>query len=656
MTTTGDMSNKTRAVIGIEPNRETTDSDLKSLLGVSKVTPVVSAIYENNAILKAEREMLSSNALQIEDDPFVQLNINTLGEANQIIEPTFHPITITGITHANNTLLQAIAAMEVNIDGTGFEIQRKDGEELEDKDDKPVANLKEFFDEPYPGESFVTMRRKLRRDLESTGNAYLEVIRNNSGAIVFLRHMEAKMTRLLRLDQPVAVVRKITRGGKEINAKVLERQRRYVQVVGRSMVRYFKNYGVERKLDASTGKWLANSAEVVALEDKTSTVTNITAQIKPGNEANEVIHFTAIPDVLTPYGVPRWINNLPSALGSRKAEEFNLEFFDHGGLPPAMILIQGGQMDKVSRDALTNYLSGKAKIKQRGIITEIFAASGDLGSAGNVKVSVERFGDERQKDSMFQIYDERCAEHVRIAFRLPPMFLGLSEAYNFATAYTAYMIAEAQVFRPERDEFDEQINLLIMKELGDAKYVYRSKALNVVDVEQKIKGLELSADFMNPTSFIEAMNEIVRTDFVPKEGIDDEVEEARIMEGIKQVVGATEQRNAQKDKITSGSPAQSKSGGTKGKKAGNKTAGGGRVLKVDFDDAIRELADDWANHLTGGLDFEDENVQTMSKLINHLQPPVRKLFDGYVGLKLSSGGFDDDGVAELMSCVGHRHD
>jgi PBSX family phage portal protein len=990
------MSNKTRAAIGIEASRDDPTGGMGSLLGVSKVTPVVSDIYKSDPILKAEKEMLQSNVLQIEDDPFIQLNINTLGEANQIIEPTYHPINLTSLAHSNNTLLQAVAAMEVNIDGTGFEIQRRDGKELGDADEAPVTKLEDFFNEPFPGESFVTIRRKLRRDLEATGNGFLEVIRNKAGEIVFLRHMEAKMTRLLRLDQPLPHVRKVKRGGKEFNAKVLERQRRYVQVVGRSMVRYFKDYGVERKLDASNGKWQGTPEELAALETsqpkaagkQAPTIDNFTGTILPGNEATEVIHLTAIPDVLTPYGVPRWINNLPSVLGSRKAEEFNLEFFDHGGLPPAMIMIMGGQLDAKSRDSLTGYLAGKASIKQRGIVTEIFAASGDLGSAGNVKVAVERFGDERQKDSMFQIYDERCAEHVRIAFRLPPMFLGLSEAYNFAcydeqtetltdqgwisasnfkegmkvaqvdpdtgeleyvypsalstysvddvqmhtfksqttdicvtpkhrmlwrdtrkgdwrvtpvedlnsrcqfkttvdwkggerlnifefpkpelskyssakpqplaieatdflqlvgwvvsdghvapdtyvgitqhknrywdeicaladrlpvrntyvlnedkeisqmcladitlhrwakenigkgvdkclpdwmlnlpkdqleilfdtmmkgdgtindkgtsycttspklrdqvqeialklgyrakaiesasgtygnlpvfrilltkrdstdiypqnvsrksytgdvhcftvpsgvyvtrrngcvaiqgnTAYTAYMIAEAQVFRPERDEFDEAINLLLMKELGDATYVYRSKALNVVDVEQKLKGLELSSPFMNPTSFIDAMNEIVRTDFVPKDGIDDEVFESEVANEVNRFVGASERRQTNREEITGDGPAQTKSGSTK---AGNKTSGGGRVLKVDFDDAIRELADDWAEHLSGGLDFQDENVQTMSKLINHLQPPIRKLFDGYVGMRLSSGGFDDDGVAELMACVGHRHE
>ena len=642
------MSDKTRESVGLPPNDE--KSDLENALGVrtfSKATPVYSDIYKSNPILKAEKKMLESKALEIEDDPFVQLDIQTLGEKNQILEPTYHPVTLTALTHQNNTLLQAVAAMEINIDGTGYEIQRKDGEDISDEDKKKIKKYTEFFDEPWPGQSMTTIRKKLRRDIESNGNGYLEVIRNQAGEITFIRHIEAKMMRLLRLDQPTPTNRKIIRGGKEITMKVMDRKRRYVQVVGRSKVRYFKEFGVKDVLDATTGKW-KNDPETGSQGSITGDGPNdrndadmYTTEVKPGNEANELIHFTAIPDVLTPYGVPRWINKLPATLGSRKAEEFNLEFFDHGGLPPAMILIMGGQLSNESRTELTNYLAGKAKMKQRGVITEIFAASGDLGSAGNVKVSVERFGDERQKDSLFQSYDENCADHIRTGFRLPPMFLGLSEAYNFATAYTAYMIAEAQVFAPERKEFDEVINLHLMKELDPKdEYKYRSKGLNVVDVEQKLKGLELSKEYMNPTSFIASMNEIVRSDFVPKEGIDDEELELRVQDELARVTGAAERRDAKRQEVEEGEPVVDKRG-----------QGGGRVLKMQYDNVIKELADDWANHLSGDEVFEDWYVENMQKAITALEPGVRKLFNSFVGLRLSQGGHDDEGVARLLGCV-----
>jgi PBSX family phage portal protein len=626
----GDMSDTTREKIGIMPREEA--SDLDNALGVkrfSKATPIVSEVYKNDPILKAEKEMLNTQHMGVEDDPFTQLGMTGLGEKGQILEPTYNLVTLKALTHQNNTLLQAISAMEVNVDGTGYELNRKDGEVFSDDDKKKAKKISEFFDEPWPGMSFTTIRKAIRRDLEATGNAYLEVIRNKKGDIVFLRQLDAMLMRFMKLEDAVPVSKKIKRGGSEINVKVMERQRKFVQKIGDTKVRFFKEFGVERELNADTGNWADNLTDAADAQLE---------PLKDIDKANELIHFSAVADVLTPYGVPRWINNLPSVLGSRKAEEFNLEFFDHGGLPPAMILIQGGQLSNEARTTLTNYLSGKAALKQRGIITEIYAASGDLGSAGNVKVSVERFGDERQKDAMFATYDSNCAEHVRISFRLPPMFLGLSEAYNFATAYTAYMIAEAQVFLPERDEFDEVINLTVMKELSE-DYIFSSKTLNVVDVEAKLKAMELSKEYQNPSDFVDQLNDITRSSFTAKEGADDLADETdkATVDGLVEAA-----KPAPEPVIT----------GTQGPQGGSD----GRVLKVDFDAALRELAEDWAGHLTGQLDMEKSSVQTMSKLITQLDPSVRKLFDGYVGMKMSSGGLDDDGIAELMACVGHRHD
>ena len=630
----GNMSEGTREKIGIMPRGEA--SDLQNALGVkrfSKATPIVSAVYENDPILKAERELLNTQHMGVEDDPFTQLGMTGLGEKGQVIDPTYSLVTLKALTHQNNTLLQAISAMEVNVDGTGYELVRKDGEVFSEDDKKKAKKISEFFDEPWPGMSFTTLRKELRRDLEATGNGYIEVIRNKKGDIVFLRHLDAMLMRFMKLEDAVPVAKKIKRGGSEINVKVMERQRKYVQKIGDTKVRFFKEFGVERELNADTGQWADENSTGAVIGNQEPTV----VPIPDIDKANEILHFSAVSDVLTPYGVPRWINNLPSVLGSRKAEEFNLEFFDHGGLPPAMILIQGGQLSNEARTTLTNYLAGKASLKQRGIITEIYAASGDLGSAGNVKVSVERFGDERQKDAMFATYDSNCAEHVRISFRLPPMFLGLSEAYNFATAYTAYMIAEAQVFLPERDEFDEVINLSIMKELSD-EYIFSSKTLNVVDVEAKLKAMELSKEYQNPSDFVAQLNDITRSNFTAKEGADEmavETEQATV-NGLKEAA----------------KPKEEVMTGTQGPQGGSD----GRVLKIEFDDAIRELADDWAGHLTGQIDLESSSVKTMSKLITQLDPAVRKLFDGYVGMKMSAGGLDDDGIAELMSCVGHRHE
>ena len=170
--------------------------------------------------------------------------------------------------------------------------------------------------------------------------------------------------------------------------------------------------------------------------------------------ATEIIHFTVVPDAHTPYGVPRWVNQIPSVLGSRKAEEFNLEFFDNGGVPPVLILLQGGTLQAETRKALQAMTSGEAR---RTTACRCWRSSPRRRADSRPRRRASRSNASARTagEAMFEKYDERCEERVRRSFRMPPIFVGQSKDYNFATAFASYVVAEAQVFKPERDGFDE---------------------------------------------------------------------------------------------------------------------------------------------------------------------------------------------------------
>lgn len=387
-----------------------------------------------------------------------------------IIEPFYKPGDLQAVAQQNNVLMQCVEAMEVNIDGTGHSIELKE-DATESESEKQM--LADFFNEPYPGKSMITLRRGLRRDLETVGNGYLEVICNVQGEVLMLNSVEPIDFRLVRLDDPILVPRTITRGGKEITVQVRQRQRRYVQLINGRRV-YYREFGALRQVNRDTGEWVPEG-QSLPIEQ----------------QGSSIIHFLVNKEPRTPYGVPRWINQMPSALGSRKAEEFNLEFFDAGGLPPVLILVQGGYLGETVKEDLQKHLQGGGATAHRAAIVEAVSSSGSLDSSGTVQVRVERFGSERQSDSMFMNYDKNCEEHIRVGFRLPPMFIGKAQDYNFATAKTGYMVAEAQVFGPERHEFDSVINNTIVKALGAKNYVFKSQPMNLVDADLQLKGLTL---------------------------------------------------------------------------------------------------------------------------------------------------------------------
>jgi len=480
-------------------------------------------------VIKGETWMvMAHSAVELEDE-FSSLYYTAGQQNNLFLMPPFEPNVLLNLVQTNNILNQCIEAMEVNIDGTGHEFIpakdkasdksagkpgaednapaqsgippptsfgsiRKQDATADDIDEEEKKVAEGFFKEPYPNTSFVSIRRRMRRQMESVGYAFLEVLRNVAGDVVAIRNIETQHVRMVKLDAPIQVKKKIERDGKVVELVLWERERRFAQTVALKQQVYYREYGSTREINRETGDWETD-----------------TEKVPPEKRGSELLMFGINPDVTTPYFLPRWINELPSVIGSRAAEEQNLQFLDAGGLPPAIVFIQGGTLIKDTSDQLRMYLSGLNKNKNRAVVVEVQSSSGSLDAAGKVDVKVERFGSAQSQDAMFTNYDESTEEHVRIGFRLPKIFLGREESYNFATAQVAYMIAEAQVFGPEREEFDKIINKTIIKELKLKTLEFKSKPITLKDVTSILTALELSAPMATRESFLKEVNTSVGT-------------------------------------------------------------------------------------------------------------------------------------------------
>lgn len=421
------------------------------------------------------------------------------------------------------------------------------------------------------------------------------------------------------------VTKTVVRGGKEISAQLRTRERRFVQDLGGKKI-YFKEFGASRDLDRNTGKWA-------------------TGRLPADQRASEVIHFHGKKEAKTPYGGVRWINQLPSVLGSRKAEEFNLEFFDGGGIPPVLVIVQGGTLGETTREELKQHLSGKGN-KHRAAVVEATSTSGSLDSTGTVQVRVERFGSERQSDAMFQTYDKNCEEHVRISFRLPPLFIGKAQDYTFATAYTAYMVAEAQVFYPERDEFDAKVNNTVVKALGIKNYKYRSLPLTLTDVKNQLEALGIAADknVIDGEELVSKLNEVT--------GLSMEYTKPPEPPAPIIVQSNTEPMSAGKPKTKATEPGQ----GSDPTQVNAQTVGTGASIRKGEHDLLK-LANDWANAL--GLDGPDtylssEQISAVRSQVAKLTGEDMVLFNELVAShSLAMVGVDQEGLGELCQCANH---
>lgn len=440
-------------------------------------------------VIKDDTYLVVAGAAYQPDDEFVNLYYTANNTGGVALKPPFDPRTLKHLVVHNNVLSQCVEAMSVNIDGTGHEFVP--AEVGEDIDEAEKALVEGFFSEPFPGTTFISLRRDLRNDLESLGYGYIEFLRTLDGTPAGMRYQDATVTRMVKLDAPVQVTKMVVRNGKETPITFWDRERRFVQLVNGTHHLYFREFGSSRHLNRDTGEW-ETPEKPVPVEKR----------------ATELIFVGVTRDHNTPYYLPRWINQLPSVLGSRKAEEQNLEFFDAGGMPPAIIFIQGGAMVGSASEQLRTYLSAQNKNKGRAIVVELQSSSGSLESSGSVSAKVERFGAQQANDAMFSKYDATAEEHVRVGFRLPPLFIGKAADYNFATAQTTYMVAEAQVFQPERSEFDELINKTVLRELGVKSLRFQSKPITLKSVDSQISAMTMVVDKVEGENLISEVNKV----------------------------------------------------------------------------------------------------------------------------------------------------
>jgi PBSX family phage portal protein len=391
-----------------------------------------------------------------------------------ILEPPFSFYALMRLPNENSILKQCINAMVTNIDGHGhrFMYVGPEGGEESDEAKRELETLKNLFEYPNDDYSFQELRDRLRTDLESLGNSYMEVGRDARGRIVMLSHLPAHTMRMtMREVDPISVKVNLPRDGSPVS-NVQKRFRRYVQQVGNRKV-FFKEYGDPRPIDPATGE--VNTA-------------------LPLNQSATEVLYNGFYNPGSPYGIPRWFNQLPAIMGSREAELTNLEFFKDNAIPAMLLMVSGGLLTDDSLVAIEQHfrqVKGRQSMNRIAVI-EVGGdphAAPDNGTVPIPKVELKSMQGDRQGDSLFQNYESNNADKVRSSFRIPPIFLGLSSDYTYATAKTSFEIGEGQMFAPERARFDEMINAKVVRTYGVKNWKFRSLPPRIAAREDIIRAI-----------------------------------------------------------------------------------------------------------------------------------------------------------------------
>lgn len=392
--------------------------------------------------------------------------------ATVLIPTPYNVARLFELIEQSNMLRQCIDAYVTNTVMTGWEVDpMQRGKEVNDGE---RHELQSFIDNANSEESLATVMEGVIRDRESVGFGFLEIIRDALDDTSLFRRAPALYTRLCAKDPTdVLVEYEITRGRRVTVVKEWRRFRRFLQIVNGRQV-WFREFGDPRKMDYTNGAFEGESG------------------YDARNQATEIYHFKNPSNEA--YGVPRWINQLPSIIGSREAEEVNMRYFQDNTVPPMLLLVGNGRLTQQSYRELTKNINqvGIGRERQNKIMLLEAVGEGDSmdGKNSAIELKVEKLSDARQSDGLFSKYDEANMAKVRSSFRLPPIVVGMSQDVNFATANVSAFIAESQVFAPERSKIDEILNKQLINgrrglRLKTCKLVSRTPAITSPDMTIK---------------------------------------------------------------------------------------------------------------------------------------------------------------------------
>ena len=334
-----------------------------------------------------------------------------------VITPPYNLYELANFYDTNFANHAAIDAKVANTVGLGYKfdtapdvvmrMETMENETAMNKARKRLERLKgeamEWLESLNDDDSFLTTMEKIDLDLESTGNAYLEVGRTVTGEIGYLGHIPSTTMRVRRI-----------RDG-------------FTQIVGGQVV-YFRNFNATNP-------------------------NPITEDPRP----NEVIHFKAYSPLNTFYGVPDILSAYLSLKGDQLASQFNIDYFENKAVPRYIVVVKGARLDSESEDRLFRFLQTGLKGQNHRTLYVPLPADQD----GN-KVEFEMMPVEANvQEASFDKYHQKNRDDILMAHQVPLSKLGGVDTGGLAAALAQDRTFKEQVTRPAQRYIEKMVNKII---------------------------------------------------------------------------------------------------------------------------------------------------------------------------------------------------
>lgn len=369
----------------------------------------------------------------------------------QIVQPPYNVMYLAQLYDLSPYHHAAVDAKVSNTVGLGykFEETQKLLDKLEDAstDEKALEKLRrkiskarvmmgDKLESLNSDDSFEEIMKKVYKDLETTGNGYLEVGRTSAGAIGYIGHIPAITMRIRR-----------HRDG-------------FVQVVYNRYT-YFRNFG-----------------------DKTTQ-----DQIGTDPRPNEVIHFKKYTPTNTYYGVPDILSAKNAVAGDEFASRYNLDYFENKAVPRYIITTKGARLNADSERKLLEFFQIGLKGRNHRTLYIPLPADGE-----NARVEFEMNAVEAGiQDSSFSNYAVENRDRILIAHRTP-----LSKIGNGVPSPLDDKIFKEQVTRPSQDALEIQINKIIKEFTDIFKFKFEELTLTDELAQAQIDQIYLTTQVIKP--------------------------------------------------------------------------------------------------------------------------------------------------------------
>lgn len=439
-------------------------------------------------------------------------------DVENIIRPTIDPLKWLRYYEISDALAPTIDAFCALTEGTGFGVEevtmRGSGAPLdapEDEREDQRADTYDLLDCLCP-DDLGAMRKTSKMHLMLTGFRGFEVVRNPKvkvkedgpkrgyrsprGQFAYLSHVSSALLRATQRDK--APRRMIwwrrDRDGNWVKGWRYKYFRRWVKIDPLSHAKvWFSEFGDPQLIDRHTGEVLTNSVG--------EALPGMEARTNPDSPeysvANEIIVQTWAQDPYeSPYGIcPMTSIGFPVE-GNIEAAGANYMAFKRGFRFPFLVLVEGGYMDEEDLERQKEKLfehAGSERFHEPVVLNADAgkpSAGGGMGmvgagSAGQVRIRIEKLHDVFERDHSHAEYQERNARVIGQRWRMPAVFYGRTgDEFTYATIWASLWMFENTVAPDERRRTDDIINRMLLPELGVHLWSVKTHGISMAELSE----------------------------------------------------------------------------------------------------------------------------------------------------------------------------